>query len=167
MRIVCLCLVIILPFCLLSCSQERGVKEIFDEFSKKYGSLPCGVLYSSEREEWEDGYFSDKMRQQLFAREDGTSELEHVSEYCVYLGSYNNEFYELGIFLCASHSEAQQVAKMCLRRIDTVKGLRSMHGTAVSLSSLSGAFVQIYGKYCVYSIMPDNATAESAFNSVF
>ena len=165
-KLICFCLIALSCVYLVSCGEQLCARDVFVSFADGYGEMPCGILYDSDCEEWEEGFFSETMQKNLYMRSDGTSEMEHVANCAVYLGSYQNEFYECGIFYCNSHNEAKQVAKMCLRRIDTVKGIRSMDESALSLSSLEGAFVRVSGKLCVYSIMPDNDRASDAFDKV-
>ncbi len=149
---------------LSACSKTSSPAEIFSAFTDRYGELPVGMLYDSEREEWEEGYISDKLIENLYSCTRDTGEMEHVLSFCVYLGARSDEFYEIGIFICNSHSEAEQVAKMCLKRIDTARELRSKTEGEIGLSSLDGAFVRVSGEVCVYSMMPDNEAAARALD---
>lgn len=152
---------------LCSCGKEKTPKALFDDFSEKYGSLPSGVLYTGDAEEWEDGYMDFEDAESLYIRSDGTSEMNHVKEYAIYLGSSGKELCEAGIFLCGSHSEAKQVSKMCLRRLDMLSKIRASSGNeAISLKNLEGAFVRIYGKYVVYFVMPDSESAMRCIDRV-
>ena len=164
MKRVIVLIMIISLFFLSACSNGSTPQGVYESFVDKYGQLPVGTLYDSEKKEWEDGYVSDRLVESLYGCTRDGGEMEHVLSFCVYLSSRSDEIYELGIFLCNSHSEAEQVAKMCLLRIDTVKEIRIKTEGEVGLSSLDGAFVRVSGKFCVYSIMPDNEASSRALD---
>ncbi len=163
----CICILFVFCIQLVSCGDGENPADIFSHYLEIYGDIPCGVLYDTSKKEREEGYFTDRMKSDLYAREDGTSEMEHVREAVVFLGSSQNDFYELGIFICNSHREAEQVAKMCFRRIDTARTIRSaILDERHSLGSLDDAFVTVKGKICIYSAMPDNEKSRKAVESI-
>lgn len=165
--LLCICILLTCCFHLFGCGKEKTVADVFSQYRENYGDMPCGILYDTSKKEREQGYFTDKMKSDLYARADGTSEMEHVSSAAVYLGSSQSGFCEFGIFICNSHREAEQVAKMCFRRIDTARSVRlNIEENALFASSLDDAFVIVKGNICVYSAMPDNEKSRSAIEHV-
>jgi hypothetical protein len=59
-------LILLCSLVLFSCTAKRSCREIFEEYSRSYGSLYSGVLYKSEASEWEDGYISNELFSSLY-----------------------------------------------------------------------------------------------------
>ncbi len=163
-KLYCLFYMILLVL-LTACGKNDTCEDKFSKFCDYYGEIPNGVLYTSLAEEAEPGYMDFAFVAALYSADNGGNEYNHVKECCIYLGSSQNDFFEVGIFLCRSHSEAKQVAKMCKRRIEAVARARSeISDEAINLEVSENSFVTVFGSYTAYCITPNKEISEKALN---
>lgn len=159
--VLALSLSLLLSSC-LGLSDPPTLSDALAEFSDRYGNLPPGRLYLSERSEWEDGFFSGELRASLFGR-DPSEAVGGDIEFGVWLGSASSAVAEFGIFICANRSDAETVSELCLTRLDRLRS--PMYGN-VDVGALEGAFVVIGGSVVIYAALPDTDGAWRAANAV-
>ena len=137
---------------LFSCADSSGgCKEMFTSLYTK-SELPVGRLYLLTAKEWEDGYLSSELFSSLYStpQQDASAEMSRIEDCAVYLSSSLDTFCEIGIFLCYSNTDTEQIGKMCHRRISLVSSARGY----TDISALENARVEIKGRYVIYSLLP-------------
>lgn len=148
---------------LVSCgTADLPIGRLGERFSDLYGELPAGRLYTTEANEWEEGYLSPELSEALFGI-DATEEVVGLRDFCVYLGGSRDSVAEFGIFICESRSDAEAVSELCLYRLST---LRSPTYGAADTSAVDTAFVQVSGGTVIYAAMPNAESARRAADAL-
>ncbi len=138
---------------LVGCGGVQTPQEVMKEFASLY-PMPPGRVYVSNAREGEAGYLPREVYTLLYGRESGGDDKEDVEEYAIFLGSSLTCVYEMGIFLCPDKDSAYEM-------LGTLEGrLATLRATPLTdTSATRDAFLGIYGRVVVYTVLPDNQKA--------
>ena len=148
-------LAIIITF-LSSCSQKDiSVNDILSKMVACETNAPAGRVYFSSAKFGDEHFASESLLSALFGKE-----IEMAESFAFRISSFAMP-YEYAIFKCSSE-DTNDIAKMCHRRIESVKRLALREGEDTNISSR----VYVSGGYVIMLITDSNDTLLDAAKSV-
>ena len=147
-----LCLAILLSAS--GCGGEPAALGVAEEICRAL-SLPLGITYSPRALSHEEGYLSPSLRLALFG-EEGSALLSLAKDGAVFLGFSSEEPLEFALLRLPTHAIARQMASALSARLSLLRRL------SPTSPHLIGAQVWIRGNWAIYTVLPDNAAAQSA-----
>ena len=139
---------------LTSCARETGALGKMRAFSDAYGG---GIVYSPAVPEGETGHAGEDFFRDLFGV--GPSEVE---DYAVLFFPSAENGGEAGLFLCRSDADAMAAVELCLARTELFRKV----GALASLPFGKDAFVERYGRWVAYAVLPDAARARRLLRAI-
>ena len=150
-----LCLLLTLSLGLSSCTHYPHPNDLFSDFCERY-PLPQGKVFRSTAAEGEDDYLSHTLFRKIYARPDGSDDLDDIESCVVWHGVSLYAVYEMGIFFCKDGDCAKSVYLMCENRLRFLKSFQSYANT----EAVDNAVIYLSGRMVVFLVLPDNATAK-------
>ena len=138
---------IILSCVTLTCCSCRGglpaAHRLLSDFTSSYGI--CGVLYSYEAKEGEEGFIADGFFTTLYGRE-----ADFENDFAVFLSSSVDTVYEAAVFVTEDESSRISAEELCRARLDLLSKM-GFGESAIFITRRSVIF---------YSTFPDAERAE-------
>ena len=139
---------------LTSCTRETGALGKMRAFSDAYGG---GIVYSPAVPEGETGHAGEDFFRDLFG-----VELRGIEDYAVLFFPSAENGGEAGLFLCRSDADAMATEEICLARAELFRKV----GALASLPFGKDAFVERYGRWVAYAVLPDAARARRLLRAI-
>ena len=115
-----------------------------------------GYLYYASAEEGSTEYFSQELYSAMYGEDSKTRYFSKIEDFAVFVSQRTAG--ELALFKCYSRSDADDIAKMCLIRADSIKvALRGSESAEKSKNIKVG----IYGKIVVFYFVEQPQKAEN------
>lgn len=144
-----MCLAVLLCMSLLACQRrEQSATARLQDLMHGAQTLPTGIVYHKDAEEGSKEYLSPSLIAAMYGENADEEYFPMISDYAVYLSSFA-EPYEIAVFCCYSATDAEEIAKMCLARLDI---LRVALATSAYREMLSCAEVRIEGRSVILYI---------------
>ena len=154
------CLLLTLALLLGGCGGAQvSPAEVLDAMCATQKPLPAGKILIRSLPQENDRHLSDTLLAVTFGNGSLPPALDGVRDAACFF-SYTQPC-ELAVFLCNSNNAAQNVAKMCLRRLDLLK-VQYAHDAA-NQDCFENAAVVVRGKWVVLCVAPDPSAALRAF----
>lgn len=100
--------------------REVGASERLRELMESAQTLPAGTVYHKNAEEGSEAYLSPSLVAAMYGEDANDTYFPLIADYAVYLSSFA-EPYEIAVFCCYSATDAEEIAKMCLARLDILR----------------------------------------------
>ena len=139
---------------LTSCARQTGALGKMRAFSEAYGG---GIVYSPAVPEGETGHAGEDFFRDLFG-----VELRGIEDYAVLFFPSPENGGETGLFLCRSDADAMATEEICLARTELFRKV----GALASLPFGKDAFVERYGRWVAYAVLPDAARARRLLRAI-
>ncbi len=156
-------------FLLSSCfgTTDMGTSEIVRAMLNTQSNLPAGKLYTTLSTPGAEDYLSSELLRALYGTEGSFDAFGNAAEIAIRAASglHANEF---AVFRCRSRRDAEEIADLCLARIDTIEHFIRLNSDVLGvpdsdLLSAENAKVTIYGKYVIMALSKDaDAAIEAA-----
>lgn len=160
-------LLLVLPL-LSSCLMIKtpDASAVLTEMLKVEKQLPAGRRFTTKSTPGAPDHLSEAMLNALYGADTFPEVFDRVEEISLWLSS-GLRACEFGVFLCASRRDAEEVAELCLGRIDTMRHFINLNSEKLSLDSSSAeniknAKVAVYGRYVVIAV---SSKAEKAISA--
>ena len=146
-------LLIVLP----SCGARRDVPAgaVLSAILMREEHCPSGTVYSASAGEGEKGYFSESLCTALYGDEAPPVEWSLIADYAIFLTAAEHPT-ELAVFRCRSVADAEEVARLCSRRLTLLR--QYWRGSEYESYPLGGRVV-ILGSYVVMAVCSDSLRA--------
>ena len=151
-----LALAMLLP--LPACRQDPSPQTVLDTMSATQPPLPAGQCYLDTASPGEKTYAEAELIAALYGNGATPPEWDSVLAFAIRPSSFATPC-ELAVFRCVSAREAEDVARMCLRRVEILR--RTCRDTPYE-SIAAQATVSIRGSYVLMAVCPDPTAAISA-----
>ena len=161
LRVLLLVLSILLLLC--ACAKEQATAaQVLDALVKAEIGLPAGQIYLSAAPEDDASYLSPDLMAALYGEGELPWQLSLLEDYGLFLSAAQHPC-EFAVFRVRSRSDTDDVAAMCLSRLDT---LRSHYKNTQYASYTQNARVVVIGKYVLLLISSDTEHALRAAKGV-
>ena len=152
-----LSLLLIFPLMLLtSCARaDASSAQVLDALIDAEIGLPAGQIYLSAALEDDASYLSPDLVAALYGEGELPWQLSLLEDYGLFLSTAQHPC-EFAVFRCYAHSDTDDVAAMCLARLDT---LRTHYKDTQYASYTQNARVVVIGKYVLLLISSDTEHA--------
>ncbi len=160
-KIAVLIIVIIILSILSSCFAGRDpeTSAILSEMLSGAEDLPVGRMYTKKSSPGAEDYLSDDLLAALYGSGDAPDVFERVEGISLWTASGFSAC-EFAVFLCSSRRDTEEIADLCLGRIDIMRHFISSNSEKMSLDSsikarLDTAKVTIIGRYVIMAVSDD------------
>ncbi len=115
-------LFILLSLCLFSCARGEQIppRAILDRILSA-SPAGCGIIRDSSLPEGDPERLDPLLFRALYARADGSDDLEDVSAAALFLGSSASVHREIAVFACRGRESAREVASLCRDRAELIR----------------------------------------------
>ena len=164
MRNTCVLLCIAVVLLLSACGYRSSrVEEGMMRFLEAEENLPAGKLYVFQTEPWmENENKQNHFATVLYGGGEYPPALEKVYEGAVYL-SYLHP-YEIAVFCCKTREATEDIAKLCLSRLESLKGFwKDSDERAI----VQNGTVKIVNRYVFLIVSEDAQQDFSALKHIF
>lgn len=157
----------ILPF-FSSCNSQQDVSsaDLLSAMLSASKNLPAGRIYTTKSTPGAPDYLSDDLLASLYGTDGYPSVFGRIKEISIWTcsGFYATEF---AAFLCNTSVDAEEIADLCLGRIDDMRRFLNENSAKLSLdayavSGLNSAKVIITGRCVIMAVCADADTALNA-----
>ena len=150
---------------LTSCLGKDQIKaiDLIDALCQAEKPLPAGQIYSRTEDSRADGLLSDELLAVTYGKGSLPPAFDAVRDAACFL-SYTSPC-EFAVFLCRSRDAAQELSKVCLRRLDSLRiryAEDSFFSTETAAPYLENAQVWVRGNWVILCISSD---PDSSFRS--
>ncbi len=146
------CILAALPM-LFSCnSSKTSPLFVLQSMCDKEANLPDGIVYTASSKEGEDSFLSSEMKSVLYSESDMSTVFPLIKDFAIRISTFEHPC-EFAVFLCYSRSNANDVAKMCFKRLDM---LNQYYKQTEYDEYTKNASVNIVGKYVIMTVSPDS-----------
>ena len=158
--------ILLLTLCLLlsACIRTDTVSphQVLEALCQAETPLPAGRIYVLSAPQDSTRHPSDNLLAATFGNGCLPPEMDQVADAAFFL-SYTHPC-ELAVFHCKTADGTDQVAEMCLRRLDSIKQYRTNSSTEEAYAAyLENACVTVRGKWVILLVSSDPATALRTF----
>ena len=154
------CLILVLVILFGGCSgKQASPAEALDAICATEKPLPAGKVYLRSAPTDSGSHLSDALIATVYGNGILPPALDGVRDAACFF-SYTQPC-ELAVFLCKSNNSTDAVAKMCLRRIDSLKAQWANNDSA--LPYLENACVTVRGRWVILCVSSDPSAALRAF----
>ena len=161
LRVLLLVLSILLLLC--SCAKEQATAaQVLDALVKAEIGLPAGQIYLSAAPEDDASYLSPDLVAALYGEGELPWQLSLLEDYGLFLSTAQHPC-EFAVFRVRARSDTDDVAAMCLSRLDA---LRIHYKDTQYASYTQNARVVVIGKYVLLLISSDTEHALRAAQRV-
>ena len=150
LRVLLLVLSILLLLC--ACAKEHATAaQVLDALVKAEIGLPAGQIYLSAAPEDDAAYLSPDLVAALYGEGELPWQLSLLEDYGLFLSTAQHPC-EFAVFRVRARSDTDDVAAMCLARLDT---LRMHYKDSAYAAYLQNARVVVSGNYVLLLISSD------------
>ena len=161
LRVPLLTLSILLLF--VGCTRAHASSaQVLDALLEAEIGLPAGQIYLSAASEDDASYLSPELMAALYGEGEPPWQLSLLENYGFYLSTAQHPC-EFAVFRCYARSDTDEIAAMCLSRLDA---LRIHYKNTQYASYTQNARVVVIGKYVLLLISSDTAHALRAAKGV-
>ena len=161
LRVLLLALSILLLLC--ACAKEQATAaQVLDALVKAEIGLPAGQIYLSAAPEDDASYLSPDLVAALYGEGELPWQLSLLEDYGLFLSTAQHPC-EFAVFRVRARSDTDDVAAMCLSRLDA---LRIHYKNTQYASYTQNARVVVIGKYVLLLISSDPDHAQRAAQRV-
>ncbi len=157
---------VILFFALLtSCYSGKDIScsDILSEMSAAAGEMPSGRVYRTDSTPGASDYLSPSLLTALYGNGELPPVLTRVKSEALRASS-GLFTCELAVFECNSRRDTEEVADLCLYRLDTIRHFLNLNSEKLGLSdknfnAVQNGRVEIAGKYVFMAVCEDSEKA--------
>ena len=166
-RAVLIALLLLMPIlssCLIGNSPDTSA--VLSEMQKTAGDLPAGNTYTTKSTPGAHDHLSESLLTALYGT-NGYPEVFGRAESISLWISSGLHACEFAVFLCSNRRDTEEIADLCLGRIDTMQHFVNANSAKLSLeeassANLKEATVAVVGRYVIMAVSSDAKSAVSA-----
>ncbi len=154
---------VLLVLGLSSCAYGKtyDTKKVLYEMIKSEEKLPAGNIYSFKSSPGAPNYISSSLLSALYGEGSTPEVLSNAEDISLRLSS-GLYCFELAVFLCPNTRDANEIADLCLRRIDTMEHFFNANSEKLGidpacLNNIKNAKVAVVGRYVLMAVSPNAA----------
>ncbi len=156
-----LCLLLVFTLC--GCAKENATAaQVLDALVESEIGLPAGQIHLSCAPEDSAAYLSPELMAALYGEGELPWQLSLAQDYGIFLNTAQHPC-EFAVFRCYARSDTDEIAAMCLSRLDA---LRIHYKNTQYASHTQNARVVVIGKYVLLLISNDPEHALDAAERV-
>ncbi len=156
-------IILILSLSLVACSQStKSAEQLLASVTQELTELPAGHVRILGTPEYDPHYLPISLLRIMLASSEHFEEENKISELALFL-SDTEELCEIAVFCADSSSSAEDIAELCIKRVNMLKSSPSLSKENKEIAKNSR--IILHGRYLLYAVSENADEIAEIFSS--